>query len=263
MNTRKYTSADHAEATASLKLSGYAVVKGLLAPEVLAQLNEEILSRVDVEGLRALKLPGFSMGNLNMKKCFLHARIWDELVASGLIDLLQQEYSYQYLTCGGNLNLPGSQRQRYHRDSFNDNLIINIPLVDTSIENGAVTVVGAPNQVSLTTPRFFASGLHRQGKQVCTQAGDVILRHVSTWHRGNPNLSQAPRMMLSFILRRDFPYGDPAKFTIANPVFDGEFQIYGNIYWENRAGRVMEVLDRYIPSVGKSLQHLYMALRGR
>ena len=73
-------------------------------------------------------------------------------------------------------------------------------------------------------------------------------------------------MMLSFTLRRDFPYGtqeDKDKNLISNKMEDSDIDFSGNIYPENSFGRFMELADYRIPRLVKGFNHFRNILKGQ
>lgn len=246
---------------------GYVTISNLMDSASLDYANTVLQEKLNVEELQREKIPGLSMGNLAIKSCFLHQKLWEEMKDKGLIDLLTQHFSnHKYVSFGGNLNLPGSKKQRLHVDTTDDNLTINISLVDVTVENGAVSVVDTNMLKPHTTLEMFRKKLYKQEKAICSNKGDVLLRFSSAWHRGNINFSKTPRMMLSFTLRRDFPYGsqeDKDRNLIVNKMEDSDIEFSGNIYPDNAFGRLMELADYRIPRIVKGFNHFRNIIKGQ
>jgi len=105
--------------------------------------------------------------------------------------------------------LPGSDYQRVHSDIhplFNEgqpmppySLVMNLPLVDCTVENGAVEIW--PGGSHLMPPgidmQALAPWMHSE--RVCMPAGSLLIRDMRMWHRGTPNRSNHPRPHLAFI----------------------------------------------------------------
>lgn len=246
---------------------GYVTINSLMDSASLDYANKALHKKFNFKELQKKKIPGLSMGNLAIKSCFLHQKLWEEMKDKGLIDLVSQHFSdHKYVSFGGNLNLPGSRKQRLHIDSDEDNLTINIPLVDVTVENGAVSVVDTNMLKPHTTLEIFRKKLYKQEKAICSNKGDVLLRFSSAWHRGNINFSKTPRMMLSFTLRRDWPYGsqeDKDRNLISNKTEDSDIDFSGNIYPENAFGRLMELTDYRIPKIVKGFNHFRNIIKGK
>ena len=246
---------------------GYVTINSLMDSASLDYANKALHKKFNFKELQKKKIPGLSMGNLAIKSCFLHQKLWEEMKDNGLIDLVSQHFSdHKYVSFGGNLNLPGSRKQRLHIDSDEDNLTINIPLVDVTVENGAVSVVDTNMLKPHTTLEIFRKKLYKQEKAISSNIGDVLLRFSSAWHRGNINFSKTPRMMLSFTLRRDWPYGsqeDKDRNLISNKTEDSDIDFSGNIYPENAFGRLMELTDYRIPKIVKGFNHFRNIIKGK
>lgn len=246
---------------------GYITINNLMSSSSLDYVNKVLHENLKLEELHRKKIPGLSMGNLAIKSCFLHQKLWDEIKDNGLIDFLSEHFSeHKYVSFGGNLNLPGSKKQRLHIDTGDDNLTINIPLVDVTVENGAVSVVDTNMSNPPNTLELFRKKLYKKEKPICSNKGDVLLRFSSAWHRGNINFSKTPRMMLSFTLRRDFPYGsqeDKDRNLIVNKMEDSDIEFSGNIYPDNSFGRFMELADNRIPNIVKGFNHFRNIIKGQ
>jgi len=247
---------------------GHIVIKDFFPPTMLDQINSLFIKEVDVENMRSMQLPGFKMGNLAINSCYLHCKMWGFLIDSGLIGDLQGRFpNYRYVSFGGNLNLPASRRQRLHIDSVERNLTINVPLVDVTKNNGAVSIIDTNYVKPHSTLDIFMKNLVRHEKQHFSNKGDIILRFASTWHRGNRNLSQEPRLMISFTLRESWPWAPGKDDSVSNLIFDktenAPVSFSGNIYPNNFSGRVLEAIDFRVPSVSMTAQHVRNILKGR
>jgi hypothetical protein len=118
-----------------------------------------------------------------------------------------------------NTALPGSTFQRVHRDSsplFGSEggvptptvgLVVNIPLVDFTLENGSTEVwpgthliVDQPDETATLDDRVAPLASAR----VNVRAGSIVLRDLRVWHRGVPNTSAHRRTMLALVYHRAF-----------------------------------------------------------
>ncbi len=267
---KKYSkgkSSDKEFSFAQLVAEGNMVIEDLIDHALLTEVNNLLLQDLDLEKLQSRNLPGFKMGNLAIDSCDLHIKIWDELKKTGLIEALTKQFEkYRYVSFGGNLNLPGSKTQRHHIDSVIPHLTINVPLVNVSEINGAVSVVDTNYLSPVSTFTFFKERLYRHSKRVCSKKGDIILRFASTWHRGNENRTQDPRMMLSYTLREDWPWSaqeDKSAHLISQKSESKKVSFSGNIYPDSRFGMFIERFDYYVPKVSMGIQHLRNMLKLR
>jgi hypothetical protein len=251
----------------SLEETGSLVIPGFIDPEELNKVNKALLSCLDATDLKSKNLPGLKMGNLAINSCYLHQHLWELLKDSGLIGAIVGHFeTYKYVSFGGNLNLPGSRRQRLHIDSRTPNLTVNIPLVDVTEKNGAVSIIDTPLNQTHSTLDVLRGRLFCDAKPLCSRQGDVVLRFASTWHRGNANRSENPRMMLSFTLRDNWPWKDndsPNSELIFEKQEDKAVQFSGNIYPATRVGRVLENFDFAMPTISMNALHIRNIFRGR
>jgi ectoine hydroxylase-related dioxygenase (phytanoyl-CoA dioxygenase family) len=118
----------------------------------------------------------------------------------------------------GNTALRATGRQPVHSDCefehpmFPFAMVININLVDTSLENGATEVWVGSHHVS-TVDEHEPGLLHIKKEiveerrkhsppiQACTKKGSLVIRDLSLWHAGMPNKTDEPRVMLAFVVQ--------------------------------------------------------------
>ena len=107
--------------------------------------------------------------------------------------------------------LPGSGIQPVHRDTGHlmgvphpvATLVLNIPLCDFTIANGATEVWPGTHLIlggALDDERAAAFPSVRTEVPV----GSFILRDMRMWHRGMPNLASYPRTMYALVYERGF-----------------------------------------------------------
>ncbi len=118
-----------------------------------------------------------------------------------------------------NTQWPHSGMQQVHRDF--DHLfpghpvalpivqvIVNIPLIDFTIENGATEVWPGSHLIVDENSEHAAAIEDRAAElpsvRTTVPAGSIILRDMRTWHRGMPNRTNDIRTMLAMIYNRSF-----------------------------------------------------------
>jgi len=117
-----------------------------------------------------------------------------------------------------NTNLPGSQGQGLHvdmkpraeddiTDGPCDTMVLNIPLVDFTVENGATEVWPGSHMVPCVVGERWVlddQQVERQKvrpkEQAVMAAGSLLLRDIRLWHRGVPNPSNTIRTMIAMII---------------------------------------------------------------
>ncbi|MBM3350049.1 MAG: hypothetical protein FJY58_10210 [Betaproteobacteria bacterium] len=144
-------------------------------------------------------------GHLNLSAGELSNKIILELEENLVLQQVQGFFNidiknYEVIV-GINLNLPGSQAQHPHMDGLfhSEHYILNIPLVDTSVENGAIQIFPKTHLSDLSYSHFLFGGYMFSGVRVEAKAGFGLLRSSRVWHRGMPNNTRQLRPMLSIV----------------------------------------------------------------
>jgi hypothetical protein len=219
---------------------GYVVIRGAVPKDLLRDFHARVTAEFDrTRGSGQLFEGGGTIsGHLN---CFPGEEtriIYDLLEQRGLIDMVRKLHPKSKLApnVGCNFNLPGSVAQHYHADGLyvKDFSILNVAVVDTTLENGAIDVLPGTHQRFY---RFYQYALERQYKRstrVPLNQGDVLFRISNLWHRGMPNRTSVARPMLAFTWEDGGREGDPFKFN------DGKIRFLQNWYRSNLVGRLRE-----------------------
>jgi hypothetical protein len=121
------------------------------------------------------------------------------------------------LSWGGNLNIPGSAYQPPHTDGLMDlrHLIVNVPLGVVDETNGS-TELYPGSHVRRMSYKEFRRDFGKSAIRVNSGIGDVVLRFPNLWHRGTPNRSARPRMMLGAIFGPRDPDASPIALDKKN-----------------------------------------------
>jgi ectoine hydroxylase-related dioxygenase (phytanoyl-CoA dioxygenase family) len=235
--------------------NGYFVLRNLVSPERLTELHQA-LSREFAAASKSGALfsgGGLVSGHLN---CFPGAGArfaYDTLQERGVIDMIKQLHPsvVRMPNVGCNFNLPGSHTQHYHIDrpftrSF---MIVNVAVVDTVVENGAIDVIPGTHQRFYKYTRFVLEGRHRDGLRVPMKQGDVLVRSSNVWHRGMTNRTSVPRPMLAMTWE-DGGNNNPDPFS-AN---GGEIRFLPNWFKPTPVGRLRERLFVKVPIAYSALR---------
>lgn len=221
--------------------SGFAIIRNVVPRDALSQLQARILeeyNRVKKEG-RLFAGGGTMTGHLN---CFPGAGsrfAYEVLEKRGIIDFIRtiEPKSVRLPNVGGNLNLPGSIKQHYHCDRpFTWHFIIaNVAAVDTEIANGAIDVLPGTHHQWYPYWKFALGATWRKTTRLALKQGDVLVRSSNLWHRGMPNLTGKPRLMLAFTWEdggsvREDPWSQEG----------GAISFYPNWFRTSRLGRLRE-----------------------
>ncbi len=123
---------------------------------------------------------------------------------------------------GANTAFVGSQTQQVHADTVPPEagpyqpctlLVVNVPLVDMSEENGATIYwPGTHHDLRLHSGNRFPTEemiaewqAKRPAERVFAKRGDLVLRDLRLWHGGMPNRTKIHRPMLALVHRAEKP----------------------------------------------------------
>ncbi|KAK6340180.1 hypothetical protein TWF730_001948 [Orbilia blumenaviensis] len=213
-----------------LHASGVIVLENAIDPQHLDALNEVLAPQAK----KLACLPGrhfnfgTETGNINQAppsdERLMFSDVWaNKFVMPTLAAILGPEPVLQYATGNTALQTPSNTRQPVHSDidfshpNFPFSMVVNIPLVDMTIENGALEVwpgthmttfedqvLKAGQSGDLPVRAIIPELLHLR-ETVCPPVravvpkGSIIVRDLRLWHAGCPNLTSDPRVMLAFV----------------------------------------------------------------
>jgi hypothetical protein len=245
-----------------LDVDGYAVLRGVVSKDKLEEFRLQLMDRY--ERLRQtgqlFKGGGMLTGHLNCYPGAGSRFIYDEIRDFGIVDVARARdpRAAERPRATLNFNLPGSVAQHYHADGLYTEsfLICNVAVVDTDLVNGAIDVLPGTNRQFYKFWQYALERKYRLSTRVPIDQGDAILRMSTTWHRGMPNLSDAPRPMAAITFgESSAPLGDPYL------EHDGEVVFYPNWYSTSRLGRLRERTFKAAPITYSSYRFV-TSLRG-
>ncbi len=223
--------------------NGYVILKNIVSRDKLAELRTSVIGEFE----RAQKSDGLFAGgglisgHLNSFPGEESRFAYDTLQERGVIDLIKSMIpgSLGALRVGCNLNLPKSVAQHYHVDSSFTGafMIVNVAVVDTDLVNGAIDVVPGTHKKFYKFWRFAIERPHRFHARLPMDAGDILIRTSTLWHRGMPNRSAIPRPMLAMTFGDDA--GGPAPAD-AFQINQGKVAFFPNWYRPSFLGRLRE-----------------------
>jgi ectoine hydroxylase-related dioxygenase (phytanoyl-CoA dioxygenase family) len=232
---------DQQELLRTAERDGYVYLKNVVSKEKLAKLNDQLVAAYQqARQTGELFAGGGSIsGHLN---CFPGegARfVLDDLRSHGVLDLVRNlaPAAVDRLRVNCNFNLPGSVAQHYHTDGyFTDSFYLcTIAVIDTDVTNGAMDVLPGTHQRYYKFWEYALQRKYRLTTRVPMKQGDVVLRKNTLWHRGMPNLTSAPRPVLTFTFgEKSAPTSDP--FLVRG----GKIYFEPNWFKTDRIGRIRE-----------------------
>jgi ectoine hydroxylase-related dioxygenase (phytanoyl-CoA dioxygenase family) len=219
---------------------GYLVIRGAVPKELLAEFHARVTAEFDRKKANGELFEGGGniSGHLN---CFPGAEtkaIYDVLEERGLIELVRKLHPKSKFSpnVGCNFNLPGSVAQHYHPDGLfvRDFSILNIAVVDTTLENGAIDLLPGTHTRFFRFWRYAVERQYKRSTRVPMSRGDVLFRISNLWHRGMPNRTQVARPMLAFTWEDGGRESDPFA------IHGGKIQFLPNWYRSDLISRVRE-----------------------
>jgi hypothetical protein len=185
---------------------GYIVLRGFISRRRLDDVQRRLTDEFDAwkNSPESFRGGGLMSGHLNCYPGELARGVFDELEQSGTLGLARTLFptTPNQIRVGCNFNLPGSVAQHYHTDGIylQSFLIVNVAVVDTRVENGAIDVVPKTHKRFYRYWEFASGRVYRGSTRVTMSAGDVLMRTSTLWHRGMPNFTNTARPMLAFTM---------------------------------------------------------------
>jgi ectoine hydroxylase-related dioxygenase (phytanoyl-CoA dioxygenase family) len=201
-------------AAQAVAVDGYVVFEKALPADLIRRLHSAFLEVFEAHVARTD--PNRGANRYQMHLPFTSPFIAPEVIENPLIlplldDLVGKDCVCHYFA--SDTPLPGSDYQRVHSDIgllFPEtslslpaySVVLNIPLVDFTPENGPVEIWPGgshlmPGRVDMDT---LAPTMHSE--TVVMPAGSLLLRDMRMWHRGTPNRSESARPNLALIYSR-------------------------------------------------------------
>jgi len=228
---------------------GYLVLPQIVPAALLEQLSQDLIAEFTL-AKRSGELfsgGGTISGHLN---CFPGAQsrfVYDALNDAGLFDLVRRltPQAVRQPNIGCNLNLPGSSPQNQHVDGYAATpfMIANVAAVRTTVVNGAIQLSPESHKRDYKYWQFVVA---RHTKlRIEMQAGDVLLRPSTLWHRGMANKSREVRPMLGFSW-------EDGGSELADPyaVHGGKITFLPNRYSQDFVGQLRERAFAAAPMLG-------------
>lgn len=224
---------------AELDERGYVVIRDVVSKSALAALRDELVAAYDAS--EKFAGGGSYTGHLNCFPGKNASFTYDDIAAAGIVDLVRSAKgdAADHPRATLNFNLPGSVAQHYHMDGLyvEDFLVVNIAVVDTTLANGAIDVLPGTNKRFYKFWQYAMQRCYKGTTRLEMQAGDVLVRKSTLWHRGMPNTTTVPRPLMSITFgESSAPAGDPFMEN------DGNIRFYPNWYSTSKLSQARERL---------------------
>lgn len=185
---------------------GFLILPGVVTKAELKTVADNLASEFGrwKQSNESFRGGGLLSGHLNCYPGEIARGVLNQLQSSGVVDLSRALFHTEptAMRIGCNFNLPGSVPQHYHMDGLflQSFMIVNVAVVDTDLNNGAIDVIPKTHQRFYKYWEFAAKRVYRGSRRVPLAAGDVLIRTSTLWHRGMPNFSSAARPMLALTM---------------------------------------------------------------
>ncbi len=224
VQTGRITPEHLAAATRALRDDGLVVLNDIIAPGHLAALREKMLEDLPAYLARADAPFNFNTGNVQQEPPPFAPYLYKDVLLNDIVIAVTHALLGDGLHNGfysGNTAVPVSgQRQPVHADMgqlWPDlaiatppfGLVVNVPVVDMSAENGSTevwpgthldtTVYIQKGDIKLPQEAVEARRAVRPPLQPAVRAGSVVIRDLRLWHAGMPNLTAQARPMIAMI----------------------------------------------------------------
>jgi hypothetical protein len=186
------------------------------------------------------KLGGYFAGHLNFNEYEVAMAIFDKLITHTTLTAICDYLGVDdvRIRTNSNLNFPRSKFQHWHFDGDykNNFMILNVPLIPISFENGPTEVLRGSHREVENFRRFVKAYRDEAPMKLPMQLDEITFRDSRLWHRGTPNASHRIRPMLAFIFER--AKADQAGWQTDNK----RAYVYNNMYGSSIKGRAKEIL---------------------
>ena len=193
----------------SLENNGFYILENSFSEEgikILSKIRDCLIYESESQKKIISNLTGYKLGNLNIEKCFIHKEIWNLLKTSVIIEEIFKYFDINKIqdikSVGGNINLPQSIPQAFHRDSSLQDkyLMMFIALEKITSLNGAQEIISDKNVNGIKFIDMLKSRFKYGSILLSMNPGDILFRYSSTWHRGTKNSSLYPRAVPLFTI---------------------------------------------------------------
>ena len=244
-----------AAAAQSIRAEGYCVLHGAMPPDVVDALGRRMLE--DVPLILGLPRPphNFCWGNLQhdppAEQRFLFQEVMANPYAGAVTRTVLGEGAHNGFY-SGNTNMPGSRMQPVHADSGHlwPNQTVAHPACELVVNFAPFGMDDANGATEVWPGSHLDTAVSRHDASICVStdalaerrpvrppvsahlpAGSVLIRDIRMWHRGVPNPSATPRLMVALIHRSAFlapnvlrfPTGSEWVFEDADPAWHARF----------------------------------------
>ena len=240
-------------AARTLREAGLVVLDDVVPLDFVAGLRADYEVRLEKQiadrgGLAALDGKTFGKNQFGMHLPLVSPWSDERIVAHPrVVTVLERAIGADFV-CSfyhSNTAYPGSQTQPIHRDTGHlfgphemsvptpaTHIVLNVPLVDFTAENGSTEVWPGSHLVVDRSPEERKEAAARAAAlpsiRANVRAGSIVLRDLRLWHRGMPNQEGYARPMLAIVYARGWLVQEP-PLAVPQSTWDG---------WNERTQRI-------------------------
>ena len=214
---------EHLETAVSAVLEdGFVVLEGVVSSASLDALHERMVADIALLQARDDAPYNWNAGNLQQDPPPFPPYLFKDVLVNDCIIQVTSAIlggGVKNTMYGGNTALKSTERQPVHGDTGHlwprltvahppVHLVVNIPTVDVSPENGSTEVwPGTHKDTTLTADKDIKvpSEVLEARRAVCPpiqpsyRRGSALIRDMRLWHAGMPNRTEIPRPMIAMI----------------------------------------------------------------
>lgn len=196
-------------AVRQININGYITFENVLSPDFVEELRREYMAIYEpFISNRDPNKPSFGVKHyrlfLPFRAPFCDERVINNPFVTPILEaLLGQDLVCHYFA--SNTCHPGSELQPVHSDIYplyprqdlktpSHFMVLNIPLVDTTEENGPIEIwPGGTHWSTIPNKEIEKHASHMLSEYALMPAGSLMIRDGRMWHRGTRNRSNTPR----------------------------------------------------------------------
>ncbi len=209
----------------------------LIVNDIYKHLN------LKLKNTKLKKMGGYFMGNFGINQGPFGPKLYSMVFKDQFLKLFEiltgKQVKLFDIFYGGNLVMPKKGKQNFHIDgAFNKKMyLVSIATENISLTNGPTEICVGSHNEELKYWKFFFS--KKKKKKLLLKKGQILIRKHNLWHRGTKNLSNTPRLLLSFILT-------PKVYNNKIDPMSSNLEILPNFFKKNLLGKFQEFSYVYL-----------------
>ena len=218
----KLTPAHLAEAVAAVHRDGAVVLENVVSPNTINILREKMFADLQAFIDRPDAPFNFNTGNVQQDAPPFPPYLFKDVLTNDFAVEVTQAVlgrGVKNAYYSGNTAIKSTERQPAHADTGQlwsglevappaHSLVVNVPLVDVSPENGSTELwlgthkdcsVSVHDNIKVTPEALEKWRAIAPPIQPTAKAGSILIRDIRLWHAGMPNHTDTPRPMIAMI----------------------------------------------------------------